>query len=271
MAFNKKYKALYGFRRLNACKKLGWKTIPALLNGQLIDANINDIIQDENIRTNADTELTGLMQSIKQNGLLEPIGIVPIEEYERVTFLLTNIVENFHRKEVTPEELGNVCKTLKEDCDLTNSEISIRLGLPLSQIETALDLIQRVPEKYRHSIGYAKNRRNMGGKVSVSAVNAIMQRRFGLTNNEITDLMDATRQKQLSVAKIGFISSLVKHGMPVDKALNEFEEWTPKSVPLVVHKKRLEKYLRDNKIKSVSKLLADMLKGKVPLRPNLFF
>ena len=76
---------VYGSRRLDACKKLGWNTIPSVVNRDgkitLEDIPINSIKILDNVRIirNHAKDVSELMSSIKQDGLLEPIGTRPYD------------------------------------------------------------------------------------------------------------------------------------------------------------------------------------------------
>ena len=59
-----KYIVVFGNRRLEACKKLGWKTIPAKIDDKIKEVSIKDIGRKTNIRTE-NTGVAELMSSIK--------------------------------------------------------------------------------------------------------------------------------------------------------------------------------------------------------------
>src|SRR6185437_1221126 len=98
---NKEYIVIYGNRRLEACKKLGWTKIPAVIHSDL----------------------------------------------EEVDKIIINIVENAQRRDNTLVEVGRVINILYANYNLSLDEISIRIGLPIHQIRSAFNIYTNLPKE----------------------------------------------------------------------------------------------------------------------------
>jgi ParB/RepB/Spo0J family partition protein len=152
-------------------------------------------------------ELEGLMQSIKEVGLLQPIGLIRREKgyfdiaYGNRRYLacsklglstipaiirdekrefdidIQNLTENIQRRNLGLAEIGRYVGLLKKQ-GLTPREAAVRLGVPAKYVADCITAFERVPEKYRDDIEVRltpeqKNQRGKAGKISVRAANAI--------------------------------------------------------------------------------------------------
>jgi len=126
--------------------------------------NLSKIKHIENSRLRDKDDVADLMEDIKQRGLLSPIGIrvgdnalvygnrrvkafenlgyteIPCEFYDELDdneLLLTNVVENIKRKDISSIEIGRICKMLLDN-GMTKPEIAAKLGLNASRVSSAL-------------------------------------------------------------------------------------------------------------------------------------
>jgi ParB/RepB/Spo0J family partition protein len=262
--------------------------------------DINDIKIVRNIRTEIG-DVSSLMTSIRENGLLEPIGVARMKnEYILVyghrrylalkklgrkslevgkeiiltkditdeDILISNIVENFHRENNTPLEFAKAASDLKE-LGLTTSEISVRLCVSKHKIMTALKLLINVPEKQRKHISYGgAGVNNKKGKLPANVASTIADQssRFKLKGEDVDALYDLAREQELSTSDVRLINIALSEGIPFEKAIELYKEYENKSIELVVKKDELKK------IKGPFKqYILSILKGKNKINKELFY
>ncbi len=182
----------------------------------VINVSLNKIKLGKNSRMNIDkTDLTGLMESIKYEGLLEPIGIskqgksyqiaygnrrflaysklgkrtipaVVLENKNQGDIDLMNLAENIQRSNITVVEAGRYMDTLMKS-GLTKEEIRIRLGVSTNYISCALSTYLTVPKEFQNNVavsngpGVAKNQKN---KITASYIPKIVGACRGLNLNQ---------------------------------------------------------------------------------------
>ena len=147
------YFVIWGHRRLEACKKLGWNTIPAIIEKQM----------------------DGKQQ------------------------LIINTIENIQREDITPFELGRVCFILKDN-KLTNSEIAARLNILKGQVKNVLLLFNRLPEKHKDNvISMYKNTKDKRGKIPVNTMTMILRSNEAkfLSEEKLDEVMEVVRMNEL--------------------------------------------------------------------------
>jgi len=224
----------------------------------------------ENIRTRVkETDLSELMNSIKQQGLLQPIGVQDIgnsyvliwgyrrylahkklgykkidavilkgENMTEEDFLIINATENLHRKNVNVIEFGRVCYLLNKN--LSISEIASRLSVSASRITSALQSFKKVPEAYRGDIAFfdVGGRKKKQGKIPAMIANQII--RMNLNKDEQDSIYNWVKKEDISSKKILLLSDLLKSGMPLKRALKEIDNWKPYEIHLAVNKRKFE-------------------------------
>jgi len=227
------------------------------------DIDIDKIIVQENVRAKSgDSEIKDLMQSIKQDGLQSPIAVstregnnkfilvfgsrrllackklgwktIPARVYENQThddFLVANLVENLHRREVTPIELGRICIHL-EKLGLNPGEICSRLSKPRSQITGAITLYKRLPEEFRDKVKYCgTGREPKNGKIAAHTAHSVIRiaSTAGLSKKATGELIEAARSNELSSVEIDNIAKLISTGLSVAEATKKNKlYWTVK-------------------------------------------
>jgi len=261
MKKNKEYVLAYGFRRLSACKKLGYKTIPAMIKGSNVieDVDVKNIEVVDNTRLEtSESDITELMQSIKQSGLLQPIGIWESDKLDEKDFFILNLTENLHRKDITPFELAKACIRLKE-LDLNISEIAVRLAMPASRIRTVLETYGNLSTGWEKLTDFKPTSRTKTGKISVTTANTIGQ--LSVPNVEKHTLLEYAHKNELSHADILNIRYLIENGMSLNKAIKQAKNYKSSTMSLVFVKEELEK-LKESGVTSVKEYVRDVLKGR---------
>ena len=166
------------------------------------NVRINNCKLSKNSRLNINlSELAGLMESIKNEGLLEPIGVVKVskgytvcygnrrflacsklgmktiaavvyEDIDTTTMDMMNLAENVQRRQLTLNEVGRYVLLL-EDQGLVLKEIAVRLGVPYSYVAAAKKCFQDVPKEYRDKIVTTVGVQAKPGKMSISTLNRV--------------------------------------------------------------------------------------------------
>jgi ParB family chromosome partitioning protein len=259
--------------------------------GELKNIPISDILVLENIRSRLDLDdLTSLMMSLKQNGLLQPVGVykkrdsnkyilnwghrrfeaanklgwktipamVSNIELSEDEFLILNAIENLQRKDNSPVEFGRICARLKEDFNLSVSEIAARLSVPKGKVTRAIEIYSKVPKELQHIIGYRIGGAIPTGKVSATTANEIL--RLHLTQEVTTNLFNEARRNELGVKDIRLIGIMIQSGSSLQDALEEHQKYKLKTAFLAVNKKKW-KSIEDSQDITFTDFLRKLVKG----------
>lgn len=202
---DKEYKILWGNRRLSACKKLGWKTIPAVIYSS----------KDENM-----TE----------------------EE-----FIVVNGIENLQQSPNTLFEIGRICKILRKTMSIP--EIAVRLGIPKTRVEYSLNEIQRIPQKWQKKIRLLDNKMEKKGDIPVTHAVKVVQLR-NMNNKTKDKIFEYLSKNDVTVGKIELVSSLVQSGKSVSDAVKMADKYEVTTVEVIFDKKIYENAVKNFKSKS---------------------
>lgn len=169
---------------------------------------INKIKLNKNSRLNIDPEeLDGLMQSIKSEGLLQPIGVIKngsgyeicygnrrflacsklgvttipciVHEKKKESDVdIKNLTENVQRRNISLAEVGRYIELLEGE-GLSKQESAVRLGVSIGYVEGALSAFREVPKEFRSDIEVNVSRKHKGGrtapgKISMSSARKIV-------------------------------------------------------------------------------------------------
>lgn len=262
---------------------------------------IKDIKVLGNIRTELG-DLSELMSSIRENGLLQPIGVwKENEEYivcyghrrlkameklgrkslvigkevivypnkiDSVDFLVLNITENLHRVDNTPIELAKACNLLK-DTGLSPSEIASRLSIPASRVTSALKLLKLVPEEFHNDIGYFNENTNAPkkGKISATVANTLTSARI---QSDIRDkLFRLIKKEDLTLGDVDIIIRTINRGATMEEAIAMKDKYAVIAPKLIINREEME--LMSIKTSSLSKYVTSVLKGKQKPNKKLLF
>jgi len=266
-----KYLLTYGFRRFSCCKKLGWKKIPCYLknNNSILELPIEDVvIQKENTRLKENSEeMIQLMESIKQHGLLEPIGVSLEEDLSEDDFLILNLIENLQRTNPTPFEQAQGIMRLK-GLGLNNSEISVRMSIPKTRVENLIGLTRQMPEYIKEaSFIETGQHSHKNGRLSFSVLSAIST--FRASDADRSKLVEEAKKNELSKDDIFTILGLVNNGMDLDEAIIKRKMYKRCVITVTVNVENFEKTKND--IKKIGPFVNNILQGKIQLDKNLFY
>lgn len=257
------------------------------------DVEINKIEWIENIRQNPiDGDLSGLMQSIKQNGILHPIGIKEVkggylgiygfrrwsackkldwktipavcvdvsDELTDEELIAINISENLHRKSTNMIELGRVCSILRKTRSI--DEVSIMISCPKKRVITAIEEFNKIPEKFRNKVvlfDASTRSHNKNGNLGSTIAYAILQLR-NITKEQRDEIFEWARKEEITRRQIDILTGMLKSGIDLKTALNNLNKTKIICVVLSVNKERYEKL----KIKNASKFVRNLLNKKYP-------
>lgn len=217
---------VYGHRRLVACKKLGWKTIPAVIGTEL----------------------------------------------ELKDHLITNVTENMQRQDNSPLELGRIFTRLIKEAGMTKPEIATRLGVTQNVVKNALEVYGQVPAAMREKIIFLPRGINKNGNIAASTATLIMgmARKNGFDKATITNLMETTRTNELSKEDIKILGCFLNDGYSVKDAIKGLREYRSFSVDIVLNSKELDDRMKKTG-GSVTEFLKKVVYGELPgvTRPSI--
>jgi ParB-like nuclease domain len=242
---------------------------------EVMDVPIAKIRVVENVRMDVnDAQIKDLMSSIKQHGLLEPVGVVPADKKsnyfnlnfgqrrltackklghktipavigdakEQADFLIVNTIENIQRKDITPSELGRICEKLIK-LDYTESEIAVRLGIPVSRVRGSYEVYKSLGKDFRDKVIFASKgeRRNGGVPTSVAKHFNNLRRAYGMKKTVAGLLWEEIRHKELSSKDLAIIVALISQGLSVKQAIKERNVYKCYRIDIVASKIEMEK------------------------------
>lgn len=250
-------------------------------------------------------ELEGLMQSIKEVGLLQPIGLVETKDgyeiaYGNRRFLacsklglhtipaivrsskrafdvdIQNLTENIQRRNLGLAEIGRYMKLLEGE-GLNRNEIAVRLGVPRSYVTNCFDAFERVPKKFQHDIevrvsAIDKGQHTKPGKISIKQAQAIInaKKHFRLTDKQSEQLFLEAKKlgPKFLPERIDKYSAAVKMGKTPSEAVEPVKAL---SFRMIISEKEWERldgkyFSKDGPINSLSALVRAILAGQIAER-----
>lgn len=245
----------------------------------------------------AQDELVGLMQSIREQGLLQAPVVVKNNSggYDLVAgrrrflacsklgwtklkcalevdqtpkdVLFKNLVENIQRSNISLTEIGRFIEKLKKQ-DMTSAEIAVRLGVSKGYVETASRAYNEVPKEYQKDLVLMKgNERPKPGKIPITTAKAIInaKKSYRLTNTEASKLFKAAKGDDKFQPQ-----QILKYAQAIKAGKKKFTEVVRplRTIHLQCyvtedHYNDLKtKYIDNGPFKSVTELLFAVLKGE---------
>lgn len=173
---NGRFLLVAGYRRLAACKKLGWTTIPS---------NIRDDISTTDSR-------------------------------------IYNLIENVQRKSITQLELGISIVRLKEERNMTDSEVAAAISISVSTVKNAILIATRVDPSILKNVAYSPpghtyKKGKMGASIATKIYHIDKKYRIGKENQ--VKLSELLRKDEYGDGHLNHIAILLKQEVPFRKAL----------------------------------------------------
>lgn len=263
------------------------------------DVPLNKIKLGKNCRLNiSDEDLSGLMQAIKSQGLLQPVGVTPAAggnyelAYGNRRYLaasklgwktipaviletngaysrdLKNLTENVQRKHISLIETGRFVELLKAQ-GLTLDEIAVRMGVTPSHLKSACLAFEDVPKEYRGDIEMTQgNSRVRAGKISITATREIMnaQKSYNLTGPDTKALFKAAKEDpKFNNASVANYAAAIRKGHRKD-FIEKVKPTTAVRLYFFIDAKEAdrlkEKHIENGPFKALSSLMMAILKGE---------
>lgn len=265
---------------------------------QLMPVNKIKLARNSRVSVSAE-ELDGLMSSIKEVGLLQPIGVSPTKAggYEvcfgnrrflAVTKLglskipvivqqnkrafdgdIKNLTENIQRRNLGLAEVGRYIGLLRKE-GLTTNECAVRLGVSRAYVQSCISAYEAVPAKYRGDIemrmGAAdKTGRAHPGKIAMSTVQGILsaKKSYRLDNKETETLFAAAKREGFTPKNMQAYAAAVKQGKDPIKSVTPVKQI---GLTFFVEQDEYDKlhkaYVEKGPFNSVSQLALAILKGE---------
>lgn len=268
------------------------------------ELSLNKIKLGENSRMHITKEsVSGLMQSIKEIGLLQPVGVIENSPgayeltYGNRRFLacsklgwtkmpcviipkngagtrdIKNLTENVQRSNLSLIEAGRFITLLKKQ-GLGQDEIAVRMGVTSGYVKSCLGAFQDVPAAHRDDIQLlSPNERAAPGKVSLTTANKIMnaEKTYRLSNQDVGLLFKAAKieKEQFNDKAIGDYAKAIKNGHRKD-FLTKVKPAVAMRLEFMItsaHAEELrEKYIKNGPFKSLTQLMLAVLKGEKAIK-----
>jgi len=265
------------------------------------DIEINKIKQIENIRLRIkEKDVHTLMASIKQDGLLEPIGVSYIpgkkEEFYCVygnrrleacrklgwmsipanilpkldlkDFLVTNTLENVERQELSESEMGRMFNVFIKEYNMTITEIASRFRIPSNRVKRCIGIFTHIPEKYRNDVQIIKTANMKRGRIPATTADTIIniRRKFNLNKEQVEQLLDEGKKDGFEGKHMDIVGSLLQRNYSVEDAIACANKYKiiHLSLPILSSDiKRLTKKHNKNIIKIINSILRGELKETI--------
>jgi len=262
------------------------------------DVPLNKIKLGTNCRLNINAEdISGLMQAIKAQGLLQPVGVIPtgnafelaygnrrylaasklgwttipaviLEANGKHSRDLKNLTENVQRQHISLIEAGRFIGILEEQ-GLTQMEIAVRMGVSGQYVKSCKMAYTDVPKEYRGDIEMTRGSSKVrAGKVSITAARTIMnsQKTYGLNGADTKALFKSAKEDpNFTEASVPKYAAAIKRGHRHD-FINKVRPTMAMRVQFFIDGKEAtrlkEKYIVDGPFKSMTQLMLAILKGE---------
>ncbi len=261
------------------------------------EISLNKIKLSKNSRMSISKDEPGLMESIKEIGLLQPIGLVKhgtgyeicygnrrflacsklghskipaiIQDEKKASDIdVKNLAENVQRRNISLAEVGRYVEILKKD--MSTKEMAVRLGVSASYIKNALGAYAEVPEKYREDLEVqhkSLGKRRIPGKISIRVANAIINvaKTHRLNKSDKEKLFEAAKHSDGFMAEnIQKYAQNIKSGH--DDFVTRVKPLKTMHLNFVLNEDEYDqlkaKYVDGGPFRSVSALCVAILKGE---------
>lgn len=241
-------------------------------------------------------ELAGLMQSIKEQGLLQPIGVVKSgtgfeiaygnrrfmatsklglshipaivhESKKRSDIDLKNLTENIQRRNISLQEAGRYIELLRGE-ELTVAEIAVRLGVSHGYIDSCVKAFKEVPKEFRDDLEVrVTNQKKAPGKIAIGTARKILSaaKTFRLDSDEVKKLFHAAKSNEkFEETAVNRYASALKHGKKdFVGTVKPLRSITPSFLVTAEHADELtEKFVTNGPFKSLTGLMRAILRGE---------
>lgn len=259
--------------------------------------NPKNLVVDKNSRFRADSNSNELMESIKQNGVLEPILVrkedrvvicgnrrlsasmklqlkeIPVIFVSGVSdkeLLIMNLTENLQRKDISSIEVGRTCENMLKNSEFKTSipELATLLGMKSSRLKVCLEAFRSLPAEFRDKVVHLNHSRERKfGDLPENVVSAILNfSRYykKIDNNELKHLLRKAGEEMWGISKIALIGQLYTQGIPLKKAISLSRDYRQGRINLLFLKTELATILKKEGIRGANELIIKLIKEKYP-------
>lgn len=275
----------------------------SMKNADITMMSLNKIKMSKNSRHEIKHEdLSGLMESIKSVGLLQPIGVskngdgysicygnrrflaasrlgikkIPVIVHTHKTEAeedLKNLTENIQRRQISLVEAGRYVDILRKS-GMKTSEIAVRLGVSKSYVEHTIKAYQDVPKDFQHDIEVAVTKTKGGsvkkslGKIPVKAATKILaaKRTYRLNDEQTKYLFRAAKSNDnFQAERCNDYARSLKSGKK--DPVGHQEKMKMINVNLLVttteYDRLFKKYCTEGPFRGLSKVIAAIASGQI--------
>lgn len=251
----------------------------------------------DNSRFRTDANLSELMESVKQNGILQPIvarfedkkvicgnrrlaaavklelSSVPVRYLKGINdkqVEILNLLENIQRKDISSIEIGRKVDSLLKNTSfkISITEIATSLGMSVNRIKVCLFAFKALPEKFRDKMVHLINSQHKKyGELSENLIFSILNfsRLYKVINNkELNLFLEEALEEKLTIGQVNLIGKLYTSGMPFKLALKEVKNYTILRVDLPALKTELASVQKKEGIFTKNDLICKIIREKYP-------
>jgi len=245
------------------------------------EVNIKDLKIGENSRLRVDaTDLSGLMSSIEQRGIIQPITArqedrmiicgnrrfvaakklgflkVPVIFRKGISdkeLLMLNLIENIQRKNINSIEIGRICNIFLTEQHLTLGEIATRLNIPVERVKICITAFKRTPEKFRDKIIYQKTRKQHN-KIPENVFWQIIRLETvkKLSDDDFDFILTKALEEDWVGEEIRILHYLYRNGFTLQEAIKKIEDYVVINPKIAFVKKELYKDMQKEDIKTIT-------------------
>lgn len=264
---------------------------------QIVFLNPKELLIDKNSRFRIDENLSELMESIKQNGILQPITareedkhvicgnrrlgaaikldlkLIPVILLKRIDdkqLLILNLMENMQRKDITSIEIGRQCDLMLKDSafKLSLSELATKIGVNSNRIKNCIQIFHTLPPEFRINVVNEISPRNRKyGDLPENVVSIILN--FSsffkeITTEEIKILLTRAGEDKITVSQLNLIGWMCMYGYPFKKAMKDYKLYTIMRVNLIALKTELASVMKKEKTGTKNEFVNKIVGEKYP-------
>jgi len=240
---------------------------------ELLEISIKEIDIKDNYRSDKkEREVHTLMQSIKTDGLLQPVivrakikgkyellaghrryaaikklgwsKISAVIQEKTVNKKIINGIENLIRENANSYDIGRLLYAVKKEESMSDDEIGVRFGLSQNEVKSYIVLFQKTPPKYRKIVRRVVNGKGKRGIISNSVAGGIinMQKSNLISTQQVEKLFSVAKSNpSFSGDKIQQIARVLRTGGALSTAVNSAKETSSITIRCMVSESDQEK------------------------------
>lgn len=222
---------------------------------------IKKIMRADNSRlTYKKEDLSDLMSSIQQDGLIHPIVVAPmskkkghfkliagnrrveafvklgkrtiqakiIKSVSKKDERIINIAENVQRKEPNEFSLGRYYSNLKKDFNMTISEVAARVGVSVPSVKKSITIFEKIDPKFSKDVAHCKGGVNVKkGKIPGTVAEKIVNlslRYPNVSKKDENKLLMKAKKDEISMDHLRQLMSLLNQNVPFTKAIKKLDK-----------------------------------------------